>query len=316
MATGGASDVRLVREFGNYLRVEKGLRPNSVESYRRDLEQFAEHLQRLHLGTLASAEQEQIRGFLEERVGNGVELRSTARALSAMRIFYRWLLLDKRIGHDPTLNVETPATWKTLPKSIAEADMEAMLERKASAAKGDGASNLALRDHAILEILYAGGLRVGELCALRVEDVNLDMARAQVRGKGDKERLVPLGQKACDALQEYLARVRPALAGRASGLRREMFLSARGEALTRGWVWDMVRKSSDGGTASPHKLRHSCATHMVDHGADLRTVQTLLGHADIATTQLYTHVALGRLKAVHRMHHPRAKRRENHGETA
>ena len=152
-------------------------------------------------------------------------------------------------------------------------------------------------------------LRVGEIVALGAEDLHLDQARAQVRGKGDKERIVPLGRKAVEALDEYLKRGRPALAR--AGMQRALFLSFRGNALTRQWVWEMVRAASGGdGTcrkASPHMLRHSCATHMVEHGADLRTVQTLLGHADIATTQVYTHLAIDRLKQVHRLHHPRAK---------
>ncbi|HEX3968889.1 MAG TPA: tyrosine-type recombinase/integrase, partial [Edaphobacter sp.] len=178
-----------------------------------------------------------------------------------------------------------------------------------AAARSDGADSLALRDHAILELLYAGGLRVGEICALRVEDVHLDQGRAQVRGKGDKERIVPLGRSAVEALEKYLAIGRPGLVrGR---LERAMFLSVRGNALTRQWVWEMVRGATGlgGSKASPHMLRHSCATHMVEHGADLRSVQTLLGHADIATTQVYTHVALGHLKRVHREHHPRGRRR-------
>jgi integrase/recombinase XerD len=185
-----------------------------------------------------------------------------------------------------------------------------MLEHTGVAARAADADNVALRDHAILELLYAGGLRVGEICALRVEDVRLDAQRAQVKGKGDKERIVPLGRKACEAIEAYLERGRPGLAKNATGLRREMFLSVRGNALTRQWVWQMVRDCSDGKTASPHKLRHSCATHMVEHGADLRSVQVFLGHADIATTQVYTHLAIDRLKTVHRMCHPRGKRRE------
>ena len=302
----GGSNVLLVKEFAAYLRVEKGLRPNSVEAYGRDLEQFAEFLER-RAGVLARASQADVSEFMEERRANHVESRSLARGLSGLRGFYRWLLMDKRVGHDPTVNVETPASWKVLPKSLAESEVNGMLERTGVAARADDADGLALRDHAILELLYAGGLRVGEICALRVADVRLDLQRAQVRGKGDKERIVPLGRKACEAVEVYLERGRPELVRAATGLQRAMFLSVRGKALTRGWVWEMVRGCSDGKTASPHKLRHSCATHMVEHGADLRSVQTFLGHADIATTQVYTHVALGRLKAVHRMHHPRGK---------
>ena len=160
-----------------------------------------------------------------------------------------------------------------------------------------------------MELLYAGGLRVGEICALREEDLHLDQARAQVRGKGDKERIVPLGEKAVAAIEVYLQRGRPGLAK--ARVQRALFLSKNGNALTRQWVWEMVRAVSGPGVkASPHRLRHSCATHMVEHGADLRSVQTLLGHADIATTQVYTHVAMEHLKQVHRTCHPRGKRRE------
>lgn len=176
-------------------------------------------------------------------------------------------------------------------------------------ASGSQAIALALRDHAILELLYAGGLRVGEVVALRMEDLHLDQARAQVRGKGDKERIVPLGRSAVEALGEYLERGRPGLLS--ARMQTAVFLSARGKALTRQWVWDMVRRAAGSDRkASPHMLRHSCATHMVEHGADLRTVQRLLGHADIATTQIYTHVAMEHLKRVHREHHPRAKSRK------
>ncbi len=297
-----------MREFVAYLRVEKGLRPASCEAYQRDLEQFAEHVEGRN-GVLVSAMQADVSGFMEGLRGHGVESRSIARKLSALRGFYRWLLMDKRIDHDPTVNIETPASWKVLPKSLAEGEVGEMLERTGVAARAADADALALRDHAILELLYAGGLRVGEICALGVEDLHLDQARAQVRGKGDKERIVPLGRSAVEALERYLALGRPGLVRRGA-LSRALFLSVRGKALTRQWVWEMVRSASSVGTkASPHMLRHSCATHMVEHGADLRSVQTLLGHADIATTQVYTHVALGHLKAVHREHHPRGKRR-------
>ena len=309
MADQGAGNVRLVRDFGAYLQVEKGLRPASVEAYVRDLEQFAEFLETRSErpnGILLTASQAEVSGFLEDLRGHAVESRSIARKLSGLRGFYRWLLMDKRVAHDPTVNVETPASWKVLPKSLAESEVAGMLERTGIAARAADADGLALRDHAILELLYAGGLRVGEICALRVEDVRLDQQRAQVRGKGDKERIVPLGRKACEAIEAYLERGRVSLVKAGGGMQRWMFLSVRGKQLTRQWVWEMVRASSTE-RPSPHMLRHSCATHMVEHGADLRSVQTFLGHADIATTQVYTHVALGHLKAVHRMHHPRGK---------
>ncbi|SFS13279.1 integrase/recombinase XerD [Granulicella pectinivorans] len=304
----GAGNVRTVREYLGYLRVEKGLRPASCEAYGRDLEQFAEEVEgsgRL----LVTARQEDVSAFMARQRGFGVESRSIARKLSCLKGFYKWLLIDKRIDYDPTLNIETPASWKVLPKSLAEVEVAEMLEKTGAAARVADADGLALRDHAILELLYAGGLRVGEICALRVEDLALDMARAMVRGKGDKERIVPLGRSAVEALERYIQLGRPSLLG-AGAVQRALFVSVRGKALTRQWVWEMVRgMSGTGRKASPHMLRHSCATHMVEHGADLRSVQTLLGHADIATTQVYTHVAMERLKAVHRMHHPRGKRR-------
>ncbi len=292
----------LVREYLVYLCIEKGLRPLSCEAYERDLLQFAEHLER-ESTTLLDATQALVSGFLEHLAKHSVESRSAARKLSCLRGFYRWLLLDKRIRRDPTLNLESPATWKVLPKSLAVSEVESMMERAAMAADHPLADAVALRDRAILELLYAAGLRVSELTGLNVADLSLDAGRALVRGKGDKERIVPLGRASAEALEHYLKSGRPALEKKTSS---RLFLSTRGLPLSRGWVWHLVKQSDR--AASPHMLRHSCATHMVERGADLRTVQTLLGHADIATTQIYTHLALARLKAVHRQHHPRAKR--------
>lgn len=299
-----APNTRLVREYIQCLRVEKGLRPLTCESYTRDLLQFCEHLEQRN-GLLQTATREDIARWMEHLRAHDRVDRSVARKLSCLRGCYKWMLIDRRIDHDPTVNIATPSTWKVLPKSLAESEVLAMLERTGNAAHHPQADGLALRDHAIMELLYAGGLRAGEVVALRVEDLHLDQQRAQVRGKGDKERIVPLGVAACNALEIYLQRGRPSLVTR--GLQRALFLSVRGKPLTTQVVWTIV-KSADS-HASPHKLRHSCATHMVEHGADLRSVQTLLGHADIATTQVYTHLALGRLKEVHRLHHPRGSRR-------
>jgi integrase/recombinase XerD len=314
-----------VREYIGYLRVERGLRPATCEAYASDLDQFAERLENRG-AVLAIAVESDVSGFMAHLRGNLVDARSIARKLSCLRGFYRWLLLDKRIAHDPTVTIESPASWKVLPKSLAESEVAAMLDGAALRTlhpehekSSHNAAAMALRDHAILELLYAGGLRVGEIVALREEDLHLDQARAQVRGKGDKERIVPLGRRAVESLEEYVKRGRPRLAASGSGRTgmsaHALFLSVRGRGLTRQWVWEMVRaasKAADGGArkASPHMLRHSCATHMVEHGADLRSVQRLLGHADIATTQVYTHVAMEHLKRVHRDHHPRGKRRQ------
>jgi integrase/recombinase XerD len=309
-----SGNLPLMKDYKAYLRVEKGLRPLTCEAYDGDLKSFAEFIEGRH-GVLLTAAQQDVAAFLEHLRDHGIESRSVARKLSCLRGFYKWLLLDRRIHHDPTINIESPKSWKVLPKSLAETEVTEMLDRSAIAAQHPQARAIELRDHAILELLYAGGLRVSEVTALSTGDLALDLGRIQVRGKGDKERIVPLGRTALDALQTYLSVGRPHLA-RISSARRlqgqrqdgtSLFLSLRGMPLTRQWVWRLVKTAS--GTASPHQLRHSCATHMVEHGADLRSVQLILGHADISTTQVYTHLALGRLKAVHREHHPRATRK-------
>jgi integrase/recombinase XerD len=308
-----ARNLPLLNDYQAYLRVEKGLRPLTCEAYDSDLKIFAEFIESRH-GVLLTAAQQDVGAFLEHLRSHGIDSRSAARKLSCLRGFYKWLLLDRRIHHDPTVNIESPKAWKVLPKSLAEPEVAEMLERAGMAASHPQARATALRDHAILELLYAGGLRVSEVTALSTGDLAMDAGRVQVRGKGDKERIVPLGRSALEALETYLREGRPHLARissarRANAARQDatcLFLSLRGMPLTRQWVWHLVKMAN--GAASPHRLRHSCATHMVEHGADLRSVQLMLGHADISTTQIYTHLALGRLKAVHRMHHPRATR--------
>jgi integrase/recombinase XerD len=308
------SNLSLLNDYNVYLSVEKGLRPLTCEAYLSDLRIFAEFLEGRD-GVLLKAEEEDVAGFLEHMRKHGIESRSSARKLSCLRGFYKWLLLDRRIHHDPTVNIESPKTWKVLPKSLAEPEVSEMLERAGMAASHPQALATTLRDRAILELLYAGGLRVSEVTGLSTSDLALDAGRIHVRGKGDKERIVPLGRAALDALETYLREGRPHLArissrSKSSTARPDvarLFLSLRGMPLTRQWVWHLVKASNK--SASPHRLRHSCATHMVEHGADLRSVQMILGHADISTTQVYTHLALGRLKAVHRQHHPRAASR-------
>ena len=320
----GARNLELLKDYRDYLRVEKGLRPLTVEAYDGDLKTFAEFLEGRR-GVLLTTSQDDVAAFLEHLNSHGIDARSAARKLSCLRGFFKWLLLDRRIHHDPTVNIGSPKSWKVLPKSLAEPEVAEMLERAGMAATHPQAHAAVLRDRAILELLYAGGLRVSEITGLSTSDLAPDSGQVHVRGKGDKERIVPLGRAALDALAAYLREGRPHLE-RISSARRIMtarragpaavdaqppraclFLSLRGMPLTRQWVWHIVKASNP--AASPHRLRHSCATHMVEHGADLRSVQQLLGHADISTTQVYTHLALGRLKAVHRMHHPRAVRK-------
>ena len=307
--------------FLDYLRIEKGLARLSIVAYTTDISQFSGFLDK-RKRELLTARRNDVREFLQQLFSNRVDGRSVGRKLSALRHLYRYLLLDKRIEHDPTLNIESPRQWKVLPKSLARDEIEATLGAPANqhpAERPDSAA-LALRDLAMLELLYAGALRVSELTTATLEDLKLEAGYMLVRGKGDKERIVPLGKPAQDALAEYLAKGRPALAQRASKSGRPeaitaktpfLFIARGGRKLTRQRIWQMVGKAStaSGRHASPHMLRHSCATHMVENGADLRTVQTILGHADISTTQVYTHLALDRLRTVYQKHHPRAKAR-------
>ena len=299
--------MRVLGSFLDYLKIEKGLAPLSVAAYRTDIGQFSSFLDK-RKRTLLKARRDDARNFIQELFANSVDGRSVARKLSALRHLYRYLLLDKLIEHDPTLNIDSPKQWKVLPKSLARDEMEAMLSSPGKPA-GPLAETLAARDRAMLEVFYAGALRVSEIVGVKLEDLKLDLGYVLVRGKGDKERIVPLGKSAQETLDHYLKHSRPVLAaGKSSPC---LFLARGARKLTRQRVWQMVSAASGsaGRHASPHMLRHSCATHMVENGADLRTVQTILGHADISTTQVYTHLALDRLKTVYQKHHPRAKAR-------
>ncbi len=298
---------RVVSGFLDYLKIEKGLASLTVAAYTTDVGQFAAFLEK-HKRTLLNAQRKHVRDFIQQLFGNSVDGRSVGRKLSALRHLYRYLLLDKLIEHDPTLNIDSPKQWKVLPKALARDEMEAML-RKRPVADSKEAEALAIRNRAMLEVFYAAALRVSEIAGVKLEDLKLDLGYVLARGKGDKERIVPLGKGAQDALTQYLKHSRPILAkGKSSPL---LFLGRGAGRLTRQRIWQMVREASTdaGRHASPHMLRHSCATHMVENGADLRTVQTILGHADISTTQVYTHLALDRLKNVYQKHHPRAKAR-------
>ena len=299
--------------FVDYLKIEKGLAALTVTAYTRDITQFAEFLRKR---PLTAAGRQDVRDFLDHLFSHHVDGRSVARKLSALRHFYKYLLLDRHITHDPTLNLETPRQWKVLPKALGRDEIAAMLQPR-RVATSKVAAAIALRDRAMLETFYGGALRVSEVVGVKLEDLKLDLGYVLVRGKGDKERIVPLGMPAIQAIREYLGEGREVLAkGRSSPL---VFIGRGARSITRQWVWKTVRAacSHNGRPASPHMLRHSCATHMVEAGADLRTVQTILGHADISTTQVYTHLALDRLKNVYREHHPRARRgRDAHATAA
>jgi integrase/recombinase XerD len=303
-----AANTRVLSRFLDYLKIEKGLAPLTVSAYATDIGQFAEFLAQ-RKRTLLKARRNDMRDFIQQLFANSVDGRSVGRKLSALRHLYRYLLLDKLIEHDPTLNIDSPKQWKVLPKSLARDEMEAMLSGSLLASDRQQDEAIALRNRAMLEVFYAGALRVSEIIGIKLEDLKLDVGYVLVRGKGDKERIVPLGKSAQQALADYMKEARNVLTGRNSS--PLLFLGRRACKLTRQRVWQIVRAASlsAGRHASPHMLRHSCATHMVENGADLRTVQTILGHADISTTQIYTHVALDRLKNVYARHHPRAKAR-------
>lgn len=300
-------DQRAIQGFLDYLKIEKGLAALTIVSYHSDLEQFAEFLSNRRR-ELLSARKEDVRAFLSRLFSDGVSDRSVARKLAALRHFYKFLLLDRMIQHDPTLDIESPRQWKVLPKALAGSEIDSMIRSTRADADSERTGALAQRDSAMLETLYAAGLRVSEIVNVKLEDLKLELGHILVRGKGDKERLVPIGRAAQDAIRTYLGEGREKLlSGKMSPM---LFVRRGGGKLTRNRVWQMVNAASRSGRhASPHMLRHSCATHMVENGADLRTVQTILGHADVSTTQVYTHVALDRLKTVYREFHPRGKRR-------
>ena len=301
-------NLRLLNSFLDYLKVEKGLAPLSVSAYRSDLEQYSEFLLK-RKRPLRDARRQEVRDFLNSLLSSGLDGRSVARKLSALRHFYKYLLLDRYITVDPTLNIDTPRQWKVLPKSLAGDEIEGLLNGPARGKDDRITQALAARDRAMLEVFYAGALRVSEIINLKLEDLKLELGYVLVRGKGDKERIVPLGRAAQEVVQQYLRDARPVLAAAKSS--PFLFIARGARGITRQRVWQMVNAASaqTARHASPHMLRHSCATHMVENGADLRTVQTILGHADISTTQVYTHLALDRLNRVYKQHHPRSKQR-------
>ncbi|MBF7731206.1 site-specific tyrosine recombinase XerD [Pseudomonas sp. N040] len=289
-----------IDEFLDSLWLEKGLSAHSRDAYRSDLELFNAWLLERGL-ELPGAGREIILDHLAWRLQGGYKARSTARFLSALRGFYRYLLRQGRIAEDPTLQVSMPQIGRPLPKSLSEADVDALLMAP------EVAELLGLRDRAMLEVLYACGLRVTELISLSLEQVNLRQGVLRVFGKGSKERLVPLGEEAIAWLQRYLQEARPQLlGGKPSDV---LFPSQRGEQMTRQAFWHRIKLHAQvAGIAkvlSPHTLRHAFATHLLNHGADLRVVQMLLGHSDLSTTQIYTHVARARLQDLHARHHPR-----------
>ncbi|MDO8207577.1 MAG: site-specific tyrosine recombinase XerD [Gallionella sp.] len=313
------NDAELLDEFSDTLWLEDGLSRNTLESYRRDLNKFAGWLEARRISLHPAGERDvvplrefnasllqtthaDIQGYLADLfVVQKAKSSSTGRNLSSLKRLFRYLLRQGKITTDPTLQIDAPKLPRTLPKTLTEQDVEQLL------AAPDTQTPLGLRDRTMFEVLYATGLRVSELVSLRIGQVSMDEGVVRVMGKGNKERLVPLGEEALDWLRRYMEEGRGVLLG--GQVSDDSFVTARGEGMTRQMFWYLIKKHARQGglnkPLSPHTLRHAFATHLLNHGADLRVVQMLLGHADISTTQIYTHVARERLKQLHAKHHPR-----------
>lgn len=294
------ADSDLIQTYLDAVWMEKGLSNNTLESYQRDLAQLAQWLSSRGLNFLTLSSYK-LQSYLAERIKQGLSVRSTARFLSCLRGFYRYLQREGMIVEDPAAHVRSPMLGRSLPKSLSEQEVEALLMAPAVD------EVIGLRDKAMLELLYACGLRVSELVGLSMGQLNLRQGVVRVFGKGGKERLVPLGEEAAQWLSRYLREARPELLrGSASDV---LFPSQRGTAMTRQTFWHRIKHwagvAGISKNLSPHTLRHAFATHLLNHGADLRVVQLLLGHSDLSTTQIYTHIAQTRMKALHAEHHPR-----------
>jgi integrase/recombinase XerD len=292
---------RYLDYFMNYLKIEKGLSLNTLDAYGRDLTTYLAFLKKAGISLPDKICQQQILQFFSSRKSAGLSPRSRARTLSALRTFHRFLLSEKYAELDPTALIESPRGLPPLPKLLSQAEVERLL------AAPQGETVLVLRDRALLEVLYATGMRVSELVGLRLGDLKLDVGCLNAFGKGSKQRLIPIGEVALEVLQEYLQNGRPKLC--TSSIAEQVFLNRRGRGLSRQGFWKTLKRYAIAAgirqSVYPHMLRHSFATHLLENGADLRAVQTMLGHADISTTQIYTHVIQARLKQIHQQFHPR-----------
>ena len=285
-----------------HLRVERRLSPNTVESYARDLVQLAAFAERAGKNVEALNRQD-LEAFARRLMTGGLSPRSVARAVAGVRGFYKFLVLDKRLAADPAEDLHAPRAWPALPKFLSIKEVDRLI------AQPDVSIPRGLRDRALVELLYATGMRVTELLSLRAADLNLAAGYLTCTGKGDKQRIVPMGHDAVDWVGRYIKEARPALAGRRAS--PWLFVNARGGGrLTRVGVWKVLKgyglKAGLSGGLSPHVLRHSFATHLLERGADLRAIQIMLGHADLSTTQIYTHVLEARLRTIYDKFHPRA----------
>jgi len=296
-----SQEAAIIASFLDALWMERGLSDNTLAAYRSDLEGFAVWLQQARSVGLRRADRADVMSYLASRVAAGASRRTSARLLSSLRRFYRQQIRERGMSEDPTERVDAPRADRPLPGALSEAEIDRLLQAP------DAQTPLGRRDRCMLEVLYATGLRVSELIGLRLDQINLTQGVVRVTGKGGKERLVPLGENAVAALEHYLDNDRAVIAPRATA--SEAFVTARGQGMTRQAFWYRIRHYALSAgiktPLSPHTLRHSFATHLLNHGADLRVVQLLLGHSDLSTTQVYTHVARARLQALHAEHHPR-----------
>jgi integrase/recombinase XerD len=294
------AEAQEIERFTDALWMEHGLSKNTLTAYRNDLAGLAVWLAGQGR-ELRRARRQDLLDYLSERVTAGARPRTTARLVSSMRRYYRFLIREGVLQQDPSVRIETPRIGRPLPDTLSESEVESLLEAP------EDADPLGLRDRAMLELLYACGLRVSELVGLTSDQVNLTQGVVRLMGKGNKERLVPLGEEAVDWVQRYLDEGRAELASDSSA--SQLFITRRGAGMTRQAFWYRIRHyaviSGINKHLSPHTLRHAFATHLLNHGADLRVVQMLLGHSDLSTTQIYTHVARERLKELHAQHHPR-----------
>ncbi len=290
-------DALLIRRFTDALWLEEGLSDNTIKAYGSDLKQFAAWLRK----PLHQATPECVSRYLSQRFHQGASSRTSARILSSLRKFYDYLVRERLIAENPCAGIDSPYLGRSLPQFLSESQVEALL------AAPDTSRPLGLRDRAMLEMMYAAGLRVSELVVLRFRQLDSQRGLVRLLGKGNKERLVPLGEEALDRLEDYLVHGRPQLLG----ARRSdyVFVTRRGGPMTRQAFWQLIkryaRQANIDKPLSPHTLRHAFATHLLNNGADLRVVQMLLGHSSLSTTQIYTHVAQARLKALHEKFHPR-----------
>ncbi len=294
------SDSSLIDTFLDAIWMEKGLSENTLSSYRRDLSQFAEWLNAYKL-TLLKCQRRDVQKYLAWRIKEKLRASSTSRMLSCLRGFYRYLLREGLIKENPVHLIESPKRGRPLPKTLTESDVENLLEAP------DVNDPVQYRDRAMLELLYATGLRVSELVSLQLHEINLNQGVIRVMGKGGKERLVPIGEEAITWLKSYFRDARPVLLN--DKVSDVAFPSRRAQQMTRQTFWHRIKRhalvAGIDKPLSPHVLRHAFATHLLNHGADLRVVQMLLGHSDLSTTQIYTHVAQHRLQSLHQQHHPR-----------